>query len=194
MSYQAKIDAFVNSAGYGTLTPEGVTSAVVNRGIPVNGRGCLLRSTALYYTALNRRRELVVALLAVGADANAKNKFGQSSVWAGAIRSADILQLLIDGGGSVNEVTDFGDTPLIALVKHKRGDNAARLKVLLACPDLDLDAEKHGKTAEQWAMETGRSELAVAIAEERAGRERWGGLRAAWIAATIAPITALFIT
>jgi ankyrin repeat protein len=194
MSYQAKIDAFVNSAGYGTLTPEGVTSAVVNRGIPVNGRGCLLRSTALYYTALNRRRELVVALLAVGADVNAKNNFGESSVWACAIRSAEILQLLIDGGGSVNDATDFGDTPLIALVTHNVGDEAARLKVLLACPDLDLDAEYNSKTAEEWATDTSRSELAVAIAEERAGRERWGGLRAAWIAATIAPITAFLIT
>jgi hypothetical protein len=94
----------------------------------------------------------------------------------------DILQLLINGGGSVNKSPSY--TPLVALVRWNNGDAAARLQVLLADPDLDLDAKYGWKTAEDWAVSEGYPELAAAIAEERARRERWSVLRAAWIAAT----------
>jgi ankyrin repeat protein len=183
---QADIDAFVWSAANDMLTLEGVTTAVT-RGIPVNG-GNVHGFTALHSAVLYDRRELVVALvvalLATGADPNVKDINGRTSVWVGAYNStADILQMLIDGGGSVNEPDNYGETPLIALVDNY-GDVAARLQVLLACPELDLDAEFKGKTAQEWAVRKGRSQLALAIAEERARRERWSALRAAWIAAT----------
>jgi ankyrin repeat protein len=179
---QDDIDAFVESAQYNKLTPEGVTTAVVTRGIPVNGRS-KWGYTALHWAVRCERRELVVALLAAGADSNTKNSFGDTSVLEGAAFStADILQLLMDGGGSVNEPDIDGQTPLIALARNNCGDAAARLQVLLACPELDLDATYDGKTAEQWAVYMGRVELALAIAEERARRERWSALRAAWIA------------
>ncbi len=45
-------------------------------------------------------------------------------------------------------LTLHGETPLIALVRFKSGDAAARLQVLLACPELDLDAKYAGKTAD----------------------------------------------
>jgi ankyrin repeat protein len=185
---QADIDAFVASARNNTLTPEGVTSAVVTRGISVNGRRRFLWDTALHWAVYNKRPEVVVALMAAGADANVKNNYGHTSVLLGATQStADILQLLIDGGGSVNErVTEFAFTPLIALARNNCGDAAARLQVLLACPELDLDAEYFGKTAEQCAVEKGHLELAAVIAQERAGRERWSALRVAWVAATSA--------
>jgi ankyrin repeat protein len=184
MSYQAKIDAFVESARDDTLTPEGVTPAVVTRGIPVNGRDSY-GITALHRAVAAKRCDVVVALLAAGADPNVKNNYGQTSMLWGALQStADILQLLIDGGGSVNEVTNFGDTPLIMLARANNGGAAARLQVLLACPKLDLDAEYGGKTAEQWAVHTRHVELASAIAQERARRERWSTLRASWVAAT----------
>jgi hypothetical protein len=97
----------------------------------------------------------------------------------------DILQLLINGGGSVNKSSSY--TPLVALVRWNNGDAAARLQVLLADPDLDLDAKYGWKTAEEWAEFGGCSVLAVAIAEERSKRERWSVLRAAWITATATP-------
>ncbi len=93
---------------------------------------------------------------------------------------------VIDGGGSVNQVTNFGNTPLIVLVRTNNGDAAARLQMLFACPELDLDATYHGKTAEEWAVHNDHSEMAVMIVEERARRERWSALRAAWISATTA--------
>jgi ankyrin repeat protein len=182
---QAETDAFVDSVKDGTLTPEGVTTAVVTRGIPVNGRRSITGYTALNYAVGWKRRELVVALLAAGADANVKDNYGWTSVWWGAYYStADILQLVIDGGGSVNEADNFGMTPLIALAWYNCGDVAARLEVLLACPDLDLDATYQCKTAEQWAVRKGYPELAAAIAEERSRRERWSTVRCAWVAAT----------
>ena len=179
---QADIDAFIHSAQDDMLTPEGVTTAVVNRGIPVNGRDSF-GITALHYAVYRKRPELVVALMAAGADANVKKIYGHTSVLLGAAHSTvDILQLLIDGGGSVNEPRNDGCTPLIALILWNKGDAAARLEVLLTCPELDLDAEYEGKTAEQWAVDMGHLELAAVIAQER----RWSALRASWVAATSA--------
>lgn len=183
---QADIESFVNSAWYGTLTPEGVTTAVV-RGIPVHGRNSKWGLTALHYAVL-RRRELVVALVAAGADANVKTDSGQTSVrWGASVGTADILQLLIDAGGGVNEPEIDGETPLIALVRNNRGDAAARLQLLLVYPDLDLDVKYRGRTAEEWAVSNGHPELAVAIAEKRRNRVRWTTVRCAWVAATARP-------
>jgi ankyrin repeat protein len=177
----------VRSAYEDTLTPEGVTTAVLSKGISVNSRN-KSNETALHHAVASQRRELVVALLAAGADANVKKRFGATSLWWGAWNTtADIMQLLIDSGGSVNEPDNFGQTSLIVLVRWSNGDAAARLGVLLARPELNLDAKWRGKTAEQWAEEKGHQDLAHAIAAERAGRMRWDGLRFAWIFATVAP-------
>jgi hypothetical protein len=184
---QADIDIFVDSAHDGTLTPHYVTTAVVTKGVPVNGRHSRNGFTALHWAVRFERRELVVALLADGVDANVKNNVGATSVRLGAANSsADILQLLVDSGGSVNEPTSCGGRPLIALAKYNRGDTAARLQVLLACPELDLDAACQGKMAEMWAVTRGHPELAAAIAEERVRRKRWSALRLMWIAAVAA--------
>jgi hypothetical protein len=187
---QADIDAFVNSAGWpSTLTPECVATAVT-LGIPINGRRSWDACTALHCTVYTGRREVVVALLAAGADANAADNDGETLVsWAAYNSTADILQLLLDGGGSVNKPDDDGETPLVSLVCSNRGDVAARLDVLLAQPELDLDAKYYGKTAKEWAEEEHHFELAAAIAEERRRRARWHGLRSTWISATIAPTT-----
>jgi hypothetical protein len=178
---QADIDAFVVSAFDGTLTPQGV----VTRGIPVNGRNSGWNATALHYAVRFKRRELVVALLAAGANANVKSAYGKTSVWAGAYDStADIMQLLIDCGGSVNEVDCFGTSPLTALVRYNCHDAVARLQVLLACPELDLDAKFYRRTPEEWAVSKGYPEFAAAIAKERRRRVRWSTVRCAWVAAT----------
>ncbi len=180
---QGDIDAFIESVRYGTLTPQGVTTAVA-RGIPVNGRNSGWNTTALYYAVRFERRELVVALLAAGADANVKNRYGETSVWKGAFEStADILQLVINGGGNVNEPNNYGEAPLIAVGLWNKGNAPGRLQVLLACPELDLDATYQCKTAEQWAATADYPELVVAIAQERRRRERWSNVRCAWVAA-----------
>jgi hypothetical protein len=72
---QADIDAFVWAAKIGPLTPEGVTRAVAS-GIPVNGRHSSDSWTALHWAVFLKRRDLVVALLAAGADANVTDNYG----------------------------------------------------------------------------------------------------------------------
>jgi ankyrin repeat protein len=144
-----------------------VKPAVVELGISVNEQHSGNGATALHYAVFYNRRGLVMALLAAGADTNVKNNHGTTSVWWGAADSTRaMLQMLIDGGGSVNEPNNDGETPLIALVRWSSGDAAARLDVLLARPELDLDAKWEGKTAEQWAEEKGRQDLAKAITAE----------------------------
>ena len=166
---QDDIDAFVRFVGYGgTISPEAVTAAVVSKQVPVNGRSSDDGWTALHF-AVYRSHPVGVtaALLAAGADANVKDIDGATPVWVGGYSSTvAILQLLIDAGGSVNEANHDGQTPLIALVRNNVGDAAARLGVLLARPNLDLDARFEGKTAEEWAMERGHGALGAAIAAE----------------------------
>jgi hypothetical protein len=138
---QADIDAFVDSVYWGTLIPEGVMAAVVTRRVSVNGRHSSDGWTALHWAVARQCRELVVALLAAGADANVKDDIGATSVWWGAYGStADILQLMIHSGGSVNEAIIDGDTSLMVIVRNNYRDAPARLQVLLACPELDLNA------------------------------------------------------
>jgi ankyrin repeat protein len=192
---QTDIDAFilsVSSVGYNSLTSEGVVTAVGIRGISVNRRRSGDGWSALHYAVHWERRDLVVALLAAGADPNMKDGSGTTSVWYAAYSNADILRLLIHGGGSVNEADNFRKTPLIELVRWNRHDAAARLQVLLACPELDLDAACEEITAERWAVKMRHLKLAVAIAKERAGRKRWGNLRSAWIGATVIGLLAAF--
>jgi ankyrin repeat protein len=106
----------------------------------------------------------------------------------GACRhTSEILQLLINAGGSVNEAASYGMTPLIALVRNSADDAAAALGVLLARPELDLDAKWEGKTAKQWAVEKSHPELAAVIGQEQARRRRWSDLRSTWVTSMALP-------
>ncbi len=142
---------------------------------------------AMFCAVTLLRRDWVVALLAAGADANKKHRGGPLMVSEAAWRSAEILQLLIDAGGSVNELGD-DVTPLIRLIMSTLAfgeDGAAdRLGVLLAQPELDMDAKCDGKTAEQIAVEANYAlELAAMIAKEIVKRVRWSRLRSFWVGA-----------
>jgi ankyrin repeat protein len=166
---QHDVDAFIISAGDGTLSSEDITLAVA-RGVPVNGRHSASGCTALHFAVLHKRREVVLELLATGADANVGDGFGRTSVVYGAYDStAEILQLLINGGGDVNVSYGCGKTCLITLVKFNHADAAERLDVLLARQELQLDVTYTGKTAEQWAFLNGRVQLAEAITAEVCG-------------------------
>lgn len=164
------VDAFVESAKSGALTPSNVTAAVA-MGIPVNGQHSRTGWTALQHAVGSKRHELVAALLAAGADPNVKDyNGGWSAVFYAAWGStSDILQLLINSKGSVNQLNDLGQSPLIGVVKLSVGDAAARLRVLLSCSELDLDTTYEGKTAEEWATHRGYHEFAAAIADEVSG-------------------------
>ncbi len=191
---QADIDAFVGSIGFcNMLAPRGVTAAVA-KGTPVNGLHSSWSATALHQAVRLMRPDVVVALLAVGADVNVKIRYGYTSMWMAAANiKADILQLLIEGGGNVNETNSDGETPLIALVKYNNNNNkndaAAQLQVLLACPELDLDATYDGNTFGGGVLQS-KPLLAAAIAKERRRRMQWSAFRVAWVAATVTPAAA----
>ncbi len=165
---QADINAFVNAAAYGSLTSEGIKTALVAKRVPINGgnsaaHGC----TALHQAVKADNRPLVAELLAAGADPRLQTHYGKSPVWWAMLHStAETLRLLIEGGGSVNDA-DCGEvTPLVALVKNNPANAAGCLGVLLARPELDLDAKVEGKTASEWATEKGHTALADPITTE----------------------------
>jgi hypothetical protein len=167
---QKDIDAFVTAFGSAArpqLAPEDVMKAV-KRGIPVNGQDSVWWFTALHVTVLTERKELALALLKAGADASIKDDAGRTPVlWAAKFGTLETLRLLIEWGGSVNQADNGGTTPLVAVARWQLTDDAAaKLDVLLARPELDLDAKCEGKTAEQWALYKGFDDLAVAIAAE----------------------------
>jgi hypothetical protein len=199
-SCQTDINEFVRVASHSRLKWKSVMAAIWN-GIPVNGRwnrldeqccagspvcGCA-GCTALHWATYHQRYETVKVLLAAGANVNVKAESGVTPVWKGAeCSTASILQLLIDGGGIVNTTENESQTALIALAKWNHGDAIARLAVLLACQELDLDAKWEEHTAEEWALSNRHFTLAKAIANERCQRARWGCFRSAWVAAIIA--------
>ncbi len=166
---QADIDTFVRAAWKNTLTPADVATAVAH-GVNVSGQDSMApHYTALHHEVHNKNSEMVAALLAEHADPNAKAQYGETPTFQAATEgTAGILKQLVDHGGDVNMGNKYGVTPLIAVVSNV-GDAAARLAVLLARPELNLDARFGGRTAEQWARENGQSGFADAIAAEVRG-------------------------
>jgi ankyrin repeat protein len=179
------IDAFVGAAFDGTLNHHCVMMTAIAKTIPVSALSSKYECTALHCHVV------VSTLLAVGANPNAKCSTGTTPVWwrafAGSPRQ---LQQLLDAGGSVNEPDNNGSTPLIALVRGNLNNAAARMDVLFACHELELNATYFQYTAEEWAMTKGYPKLAVAIAGEKARRMRWGAVRLVWVAG-IAPASHL---
>ncbi len=93
----------------------------------VNGVHASARSfntTALHWAVSGRNVELVRALLAEGADANIKRRDTdttvllciQTSTPGGETRDIEVLSMLVDSGGSVNEAGFEGNPALFALV------------------------------------------------------------------------------
>jgi ankyrin repeat protein len=180
---QEAIDAKILSVCMGTLNGDGVKDKTGSEQVTINAQHSGTGWTALHCAVFHKHRELAIALLAAGADANMKDIHGRTSVYWGAYSSTtDILQLLLDGGGSANEPSNIGETPLMMLARHNVGDAAARLDMLLARPELDLDATFAGKTADDWALQIGLRTAAIAIATERVIRDRWNVFRATWVA------------
>jgi hypothetical protein len=163
----AAIDEFVASAEAGTLTPGVIATSLASGEFPIDGRHSCSGWTALHAAVVNARQEVVAALLSAGANPEVASSHGRACVWlAACISTAETLQLLIDGGGSVNTTDNDGEPPLIALVRYDVGDLRGRLDVLLSRPELDVDAEFEGKSAEQWAVDRSNEDVAEVIAEE----------------------------
>ena len=117
---------------------------------------------------MSKQRDLVAFLLSHGADPN------RSDVMYCSVREStpDILQLLIDAGGDVNQKFGVAQRPLLfsaVLVNDSEsvpGTAADFVRVLLAEPSLDLDAKLDDKTPEMCAFDAGKPALGDLIAHE----------------------------
>ena len=139
--------------------------AAVADGASVNEKGVGWGRTPVFplRAALARQQDdVVVWLLSHGADPNTDEVMFHGA-WYSA---AAMLQLLIDAGGDVNRES-YEELPLFCAVLDNRED---KVRVLLAQPSLDCTIACDGKTAEQYARDTGKPALADMIAQEVSGK------------------------
>ena len=105
--------------------------------------------------------EGVKAALQLGADTITADVMRTTACFG----SPEILQLLIDAGGDVNEVDSDGRPLLFAAVVSGL-DVEKRVGVLLAQPTLDLSVTKDGNTADQYARRNGKPSVADLVRNE----------------------------
>ena len=104
---------------------------------------------------------LVVHLLARGADVN-----GPGVMWAGAMScSRDVLQLLIDAGGSVN-APSLDELPLHIAVVGWQDGWLERIELLLSQPSVDVIGVADGRSIERRAWTRGASKQVVMLRAE----------------------------
>lgn len=110
-------------------------------------------TTALHWAVYNGNLELVHALIAAGANVNARNDYGSSPMSeAGVIGHAAIIEALLEAGADVESPTLEGQTALMSVVMTPHVDAA---KLLL----------RHG--ANPNAFETWRGQTALMFASHQ---------------------------
>jgi hypothetical protein len=129
--------------------------------------------TALHAAAVAGDRGATEALLAQGADVNARETLqGRTPVlWAAAGGRADLMKLFLDRGGDARARETFtGTTALICAAANERGDPA--LMNLLLEKGADPGAkDDHGDSAVDWARRRGGRKV-VQTLEQKGARGR----------------------
>lgn len=106
-------------------------------------------------------RRLVIRLLELGPDLNARS-WGGKSILASAAEGSDpeIIRLLLEHGARVNEQDSLGRVPLIQAARSGRNDN---VRVLLAGGALANRRDREGVTALMVAAELGHREVVASL-------------------------------
>jgi RNA polymerase sigma factor (sigma-70 family) len=121
--------------------------------------------TALHRAAYNNDAALVALLLERRADVNARTGTGQTPLHlAVQLDYPAIVALLLDSGADPNAATDLALTPLHYAVILNRPMLAQAL--LTAGADL-ARADKHGRTALDWARMKGLEDVAMLLEDTR---------------------------
>ena len=81
----------------------------------------------MHIAANRRNKEIIVLLIAEGADVNAKTTVGGYTPLH-EVRAKEIAALLIDNGADVNAIDVYGDTPLDYTIEVKRNEAADYLR------------------------------------------------------------------
>jgi ankyrin repeat protein len=120
----------------------------------IQGRGS---RTAIMLAAEERLSDVVPALLAKGADVNARNSLGATNLIVAADEgNLEIVQILLANGAEVNAAGNDGRTALMAAARHE----TTILQALLAKGAKVNARNKDGETALMWAAWTGTTENA----------------------------------
>src|SRR5262245_45862829 len=134
--------------------------------------------SALMLASRKRSPDIVRALLAKGADVNARNSIGVTSLMIAADSGdASIVEMLLASGAEVNAASDTGRTALMRGV----GGEPGVVQTLLAKGARVNAQDKDGGTALMWAARVGRADnarlLLAAGAEVNATRnDGWTAL------------------
>ena len=143
-------------------------SALIADGVVVNDGAvlvdCVGSVTPLRAAVLNRHLDVVVALLAAGADANR----GDAMFVGVCFSNPVILRLLLDAGGDVAQTTR-GTLPVYWVVRDigvNAGGSTDMLQVLLPEPRVDLVGVYDGRTAEEYARGGGKHTAARLLVAE----------------------------
>jgi uncharacterized protein len=110
--------------------------AVLDRGVPVDARDALGKSTALIHAASRghlRAVETMTVLLDRGADVNAKNVFGNTALMLAASKNhVREVRLLLRRGADVNATNNRGRTALQLATRAGHGGPVGLLKRAVA--------------------------------------------------------------
>jgi hypothetical protein len=109
--------------------------------------------------------EVVVALLASGANPNLKDARGLTPTWlAGMYGSCAVFALLVEGGGDVTTLDSSGMPLLIAMIRFGVGrDIGQRVEVVLTSGLYDVEDRFRGLTVYEWANHSCKEDLAHRI-------------------------------
>ncbi|MFC1844239.1 ankyrin repeat domain-containing protein [Thermodesulfobacteriota bacterium] len=140
----------------------------IERGYKINKKHHLLGSTPLIWASMKKQTRIIQLLLDKGADVNAVDSFGSTSlIWVSGLPgdSTEIAKLLLDAGADVNAVDKWGRTVLINASSSKDAINPGIVKLLIKSgADIDVVGQD-GNTALMGASERGYTEIVKILKE-----------------------------
>ena len=129
--------------------------------------------TALHRAVVRGEAAAVRALLAAGADIEARDSTGETALHEAAlVEGPEMVAALVTGGASVNARDRDGATPLHRAAVGK--DRAAAIDALISSGALVDARDDNGETPLHWAAECGRSaEVVAALLAAGADPDLW---------------------